>query len=149
MKHLFVLLLATLITNTLADPLITVSPSSVKINQVSTYQFTFNVGTTSILPGTATIVFPSPAYNFNTSNGITSCYSTANSAVLFGCSIFNSSAFRFTWTVNMTEEIYMSINSITNPSYVDNYAVSFAFESSNLSMSFATINTSIKSLQPD
>lgn len=147
MKHLFTLLLAAFITIIRSDPQITVSPSLNKINQVTTYVFTFNIGVTSILPGTATISFPSPAYSFNTSS-ITSCYDSTDTSILFGCTLTNSSAFSFRWTSAMSEQIFMSISSIKNPSYVDNYAVSFSFVSDS-GTPFTTVSSSINSLQPD
>ena len=141
-------LLLALITIVLADPQITVFPLLNKINQITTYIFTFNIGNTSILPGIATIIFPSSAYSFNSSTGITGCYDSTNTSYLFGCTIKNSSAFSFRWSVAMGDQIYMSINSIKNPSYVDTYQVALTFLSDG-GTAFTPVYGSINSLQPD
>ena len=148
MKHFFTLLLATLITMVRSDPQITVLPTLSKINEVNTYLFTFSVGATSLLPGTATIVFPSPAYSFSASSGITNCFDSSDNTKLFSCTLVNSSAFSFRWNDTMGESVYMSISSIKNPSYVDYYTVYFAFASDN-GTAFTTISSSITNLQPD
>lgn len=142
------LLLLTLITIILANPQITVFPTLNRINQITTYIFTFNIGNTSILPGTAMIIFPSSAYSFNSSTGITSCYDSTNTSNLFGCTIRNSSAFSFRWTVPMADQIYMSINSIKNPSYVDNYQIALTFVS-DAGSTFTPVYGTINSLLPD
>jgi len=111
MKHFFTLLLAILITMVRSDPQITVLPTLSKINQINTYLFTFSVGTTSILPGTATIMFPSPAYSFNTSTNIT-CYDSSDSTKTFNCTYFNNSAFSFRWNDSLGDSVYMAIDSI-------------------------------------
>ena len=148
MKHMLALLLLALITIAQADPLITAYPSNKKINQITTYILTFNIGNNSILPGTATIVFPASAYSFNASSGITNCYDGTNTTNKYGCSIKNSSAFSFRWTGTMVDQIYMNIDSIKNPSYVDDYQVAFTFTSDGGS-SFNTVYGYITNLSPD
>jgi hypothetical protein len=148
MKHLFTLLIATFIIMVRSDPQITVLPTLNKINQINTYLFTFSVGVTSILPGTATIVFPSPAYSFNASTGITNCYDSSDSSKTFNCTLANSSAFSFRWNASLNESVYMAIDLIKNPSYVDYYVVNFTFVSDS-NTPFTTISSSISSLQAD
>jgi len=60
----------------------------------------------------------------------------------------NSSAFSFRWTVAMGDQIYMNINSIKNPSYVDDYQVAFTF-SSDAGLAFTTVYGYITNLIPD
>jgi hypothetical protein len=142
------LFLLTFITITQADPLITAFPSNKKINQITSYILTFNIGNNSILPGDATVVFPSSAFSFNSSSGITDCYDGTNTTNLYGCTIKNSSAFSFRWTQAMGDLIYMNINSIKNPSYVDDYQVAFTF-SSDAGFPFTTVYGYITNLIPD
>ena len=146
----FVALLASLLT--LAQPqTLTINPASNIINQNVQYTFQISLGATGITPGTATLTFDPTVFSFTNSSGITGCSNSIQPSTLYSCVASSANTISFTWTTAMPEgssPLFLSINPLTNPPYVDNYTVSFDYAPDS-GATFATISNTITGLQPD
>ena len=115
------------------------------VNQPAQYNFNLNIGTTSIIPGTATLVFDSTAYSFTATTAVTGCFNTIDTSTLYNCILVNSSAISFRWTNTMDSLTYISFSTFNNPTYVNNYAVTLSFVSDGGS-AFNSVSTTISGL---
>ena len=145
MKQIFkwLVLLALFFLNQ-SIPQLTVYPSVNTINQLATYVFTLNIGDSPTLPGIATLTFDSTVYSFTNTTGITGCYDSTNSSILYNCYASSASSISFSWSVNMSIQVFLSINNIKNPYYVSNFNVALSFSTG----SFSPVSGTINSLQP-
>lgn len=143
-----ILLLILLIKPTETAASITVSLGQNTINQQVQYTFQLTLGTTGITPGTATLTFNSSGYTFANSSAISNCYNTLTPTTLYSCYASSSTSISFRWLSTMSSPLYLSINPLTNPPYVDNYTVSFDFYADS-SVTFQTVYGTINTLQPD
>ena len=102
---------------------ITVLLGSSTINQATIYGFTIILDSTAILPGLATLTFNASAYTFTNSTSITNCYNTLAPGTLYSCYASSSNSISFRWTASMGTPLYLSISTLTNPAYADDYVV--------------------------
>ena len=146
----FVALLASLLA--LAQPqTLTINPASNIINQNVQYTFQISLGATGITPGTATLTFDPTVFTFTNSTAITGCSNTITNTP-YSCFASSANAISFRWTTSMPEgssPLFLSINPLTNPPYVNNYTVSFDYTSDAPTGTFSTISNTITGLQPD
>ena len=149
--HLLLVTLSALLIVLSQQQTLTINPSSNTINQNVQYTFQITLGAIGITPGTATLTFDSTVFSFTNTTAITGCSNAITTSTLYNCYASSSNSISFEWTTSMPEgssPLFLSINPLTNPPYVDNYTVSFDF-APNSGATFATINNQITGLQPD
>ena len=146
MQQIFPLLvLATFITIVSPSPQISVLPSVYTINQVATYRFTINIGNVNTFPGLASLTFNSSVYDFTNSPGIPNCYSSISNSTRYNCAA-SGATISFNWTSSYGKIIFLSIDSIKNPSYVSNFNVTLSYGTGG---TFTPVVGTINTLQPD
>lgn len=145
-RALIVLLVLLSVSNSQAS--ITVTPSSNIINQPAVYTFILNLGSSTNRPGTATLSFNATGYSFSNDTAITGCYNAITTSTRYYCWASSSTTISFRWNTTMSSPLYLSISTITNPTYVDNYVVGFSYVP-DVTASFTTLYFTISSFQPD
>ena len=126
---------------------LTVNPAALMIAQSVQYALQINLASSGITPGTATLTFDPAVYAFTNSSAITGCFNTLSVTTLYNCyaSAGNQISFRWTTAMPASSTLYLSFSSITNPSYVDNFTVSFDFLPDS-GATFSTVTSTISGL---
>ena len=129
---------------------LTVNPAGNTIAQSVQYSFQINLASAGITPGLATLTFDPAVYSFTNTTAITGCFNTISVTTLYSCyaSAANKISFRWTTAMSATSPLFLSISSLTNPAYVDNFTVSFDFAPDS-GATFSTVTSTITGLQPD
>lgn len=105
------------------------------INQLSVYRFQIvDSPATWAQPGIVRINFPNPPYSITNGTHLSSCLETISSIYTMSCTASNSSQISFSWTSSLVSALsalaYDTINfrlTLQNPSYVDNFDISYQF----------------------
>jgi len=149
-KYTYLPLLITLLLCYVKCATLTVNTGDNIIAQSVQYSFQINLAASGITPGTATLTFDPTVYTFTNSSAITGCYNTLNVSLLYSCyaSAGNQISFRWTTSMSSTSPLFLSFSNITNPSYVDNFTVSFDYTPDS-GGTFSTVTSTITGLQPD